>query len=140
MTRRRPHVCGAQTYRGYHKLYAAGVRAGGDMVGGCDDVRPPLPHPRAPPTLQRAAGNARIQNVGKYQSCMVSKLPWWQDAEGASESGQQAGDSDIYASFSETGNVVGGLEGLREKLRAGWRPRFQGTARAHIRCLETMHD
>ena len=25
-----------------------------------------------------AAGNARIQNVGKYQSCMVSKLPWWQ--------------------------------------------------------------
>ena len=29
-------------------------------------------------------GNARIQNIGKYQSCMVSKLPWWQEEKRAS--------------------------------------------------------
>ena len=33
------------------------------------------------PADTAAAGNARIQNVGKYQSCMVSKLPWWQEQE-----------------------------------------------------------
>eukprot|EP01048_Picozoa_sp_COSAG05_P006676 COSAG05_NODE_444_length_9777_cov_20.852965_3_plen_127_part_00 len=50
-------------------------------VGGVPEVLPPdMILFSDKPTAADLLGNARIQNVGKYQSCMVSKLPIVLDA------------------------------------------------------------
>ena len=48
----------------------------GDAQGVGGDPQPPDGRLRTPPRprLRGEHGNARIDNVGKYQSCMVSKL------------------------------------------------------------------